>query len=472
MDPRLIPASRPEQPTKVVVPGGRGGSAVAGTMASMSTTAPSETPAPEPIDSLLGFLGASPSPFHAVQEAARRLDAAGFEEVDPVRPWPGGGGRRYLRRGGALVAWATPTGATALTPFRLVGAHTDSPGLRVKPRPDVGTAGWKQLGVEVYGGPLLNSWLDRDLGVAGRLVTTAGEEVLVRIDEPVCRVPQLAVHLDRGVNEDGLRLDRQRHLVPVWGLGTPRPGEFAAVLADAADVPADSVAAWELALFDLTPPRLLGLGEEFVASARIDNQFSCWAAIDALIDAASSDDASDDVEAITVAALFDHEEVGSDSSTGAAGPLLPDLLERVVLSAGGTREDLARARAASVLVSADMAHAVHPNYPERSEPAHAPLPNGGPVVKVNANQRYATDARTAAAFAATCDRAGVPHQVFVNNTALACGSTIGPALSTRLGIATVDVGCAQLSMHSARELAGAADAGHLVTALTEFYAAG
>ena len=460
--------------------------------------------APEATTSLLSFLAASPSPFHAVEEAATRLAAAGFDEVDPARPWPGGAGHRYLRRGGALLAWVVPPGAGPATPFRIVGAHTDSPGLRVKPRPDVGAAGWKQLGVEVYGGPLLNSWLDRDLGVAGRLVTTSGDglrEVLVRLDEPVCRVPQLAVHLDRGVNEDGLRLDRQRHLVPVWGLGAPRPGEFAAVLADAADVDPASIAGWELALFDLTPPRLLGLAEEFLASARIDNQFSCWAAVSALVavadtgaaytgaaatgaadvgapDAGAPATGAADIGApdagrqIAVAALFDHEEVGSDSATGAAGPLLPDLLERIVLAAGGTREDLARACASSVLVSADMAHAVHPNYAERSEPAHAPLPNGGPVIKVNANQRYATDARSAAAFAATCDRAGVPHQVFVSNTSLACGSTIGPALATRLGISTVDVGCAQLSMHSARELAGAADAGHLAAALTAFYAAG
>lgn len=420
----------------------------------------------EPSTSLLDFLSASPSPYHAVVEAARRLVDAGFEAVDPARPWPSGSGRRFLIRGGALLAWVVPDGATPTTPFRVVGAHTDSPCLRVRPRPDTGGSGWKQVAVDVYGGALLNSWLDRDLGVAGRLVTTAGREVLVRLDLPLFRVPQLAVHLDRGVN-DGLVLDRQRHLVPVWGLGAPRAGELAAVLADAADTDPRTVVTWDLALFDLTPPSLLGLDEEFVVSARLDDQFCCWAAIDALIGSAG-----DTGGTVTVAALFDHEEVGSASATGAGGTMLPNLLERVVLAAGGTREDLHRALAGSMLVSADMGHAVHPNYPERSEPAHAPLPNGGPVIKVNTNQRYATDARTAATFAATCDRAGVPHQVFLTNASVPCGSTIGPALATRLGVDTVDVGCAQLSMHSARELAGAADAGHLSGALTEFYGGG
>lgn len=421
---------------------------------------------PEPSASLLTFLAASPSPYHAVAEAARRLMDAGFEAVDPARPWPGGSGRRFLVRGGALMAWVVPEGAVATTPFRVVAAHTDSPGLRLRPRPDTGGSGWKQAAVDVYGGALLNSWLDRELGVAGRLVTSAGRETLVRLDLPLLRVPQLAVHLDRGVN-DGLVLDRQRHLVPVWGLGVPRPGELAAVLADSADTDPRSVAAWDLALFDLSPPGLLGLDEEFVVSARVDDQFSCWAAVDALVRGAD-----DTGGTVAVTALFDHEEVGSATATGAEGSMLPDLLERVVLAAGGTREDLHRALAGSMLVSADMGHAVHPNYPERSEPAHAPLPNGGPVVKVNTNQRYATDARTAAAFGATCDRAGVPHQVFLTNASVPCGSTIGPSLTTRLGVDTVDVGCAQLSMHSAREMAGTADAGYLSAALTEFYAAG
>lgn len=414
-----------------------------------------------PTEDLLAFLAASPSPYHAVAEGARRLDAAGFTEAALGRPWPGGAGRRYLRRGGALLAWTVPEGAGPLTPFRIVGAHTDSPGLRVKPTADTGSVGWKQIAVEPYGGPLLNSWLDRDLGVAGRLVTRDGTVHLVRLDLPLLRVPQLAIHLDRAAN-DGLVLDRQRHLVPVWGLGTARGGEFAAVLADAAEVGARDIAAWDLALFDLTPPGLLGLDEEFVVAARLDNQFSCWAALASLV-------AAEAEQVIGVVALFDHEEVGSGSATGAEGPLLPDLLERTVLAAGGDREDLHRALAGSMLVSADMAHAVHPNYPERSEPGHLPLPNGGPVVKVNANQRYATDARTAAAFQAVCRAADVPWQVFVSNSSVSCGSTIGPALGTRLGIDTVDVGCAQLSMHSVREMAGSDDAGHLLAALTAFY---
>ncbi len=439
---------------------------------------------PDPADGLLQFLAASPSPYHAVQRAVDELAASGFVAVDPTRPWPSpqstvADARFYLRNGGALLAWVVPAGAGADSPFRIVAAHTDSPGLRVKPRPDIGSAGWKQVGVQVYGGPLLNSWLDRDLGVAGRLVTRDARQHLVNLDLPVCRVSQLAVHLDRAVNESGLTLDRQRHLSPIWGMGTARPGEFMAVLADAAGVEPRSVVAADLALYDLTPPALLGLTGEFVVSARLDNQFSCWAAVRALVESAGGPEQGGDGSGVgserctvTVAALFDHEEVGSNSATGAAGPLLPDLLERVVLAAGGGRDELHRAVAGSTLVSADMAHAVHPNYPERSEPAHAPLPNGGPVIKVNADQRYATDAGTAGAFAETCRGADVPHQLFLSNNSMPCGSTIGPALATRLGIATVDVGRAQLSMHSARELAGAADAGHLLAALSGFYSGG
>lgn len=424
------------------------------------------------VDDLLAFLGASPSPFHAVSTAVALLEAAGFTRVDPRAAWPRGPGRRFVADGGALIAFVEPAGAVATTPFRLVGAHTDSPTLRVKPHPDTGAAGWRQVGVDVYGGALLNTWLDRDLGVAGRLAlrpgTGPGGTVDVRVDRALFRVPQLAVHLDRDVNTGGLVLDRQRHLTPVWGLGAPDHGQLVALVADAAGVRAEDVAGFELALFDLAPPVRLGIGGEFVTSARLDDQFCAWAAVRALAlasgDAGSGAGGGPPVR--PVAALFDHEEVGSASRTGAGGPLLPDVLERVVDAAGGSRDDLHRALAGSLLVSADMAHAVHPNYLDRADPMHAPLPDAGPVVKVNANQRYATDASTHAAFARACDVAGVPHQVFVNRSNLPCGSTIGPLLATRLGVPTVDVGAAQLSMHSARELAGAADAGLLVRALT------
>jgi aspartyl aminopeptidase len=418
-------------------------------------------PMPDVVDDLLAFLGASPSPYHAVDEAARRLEDNGFTEVDELAEWTAElvEGRHYVVRGGALVAWDRAANAPASAPFRLVGAHTDSPTLKVKPVADAWSVGWRQVAVEVYGGALVNSWLDRDLGLAGRLALRDGSIVLVRIDEPILRVPQLAIHLDRDVNERGLLLDRQQHLTPVWGLGPTEPGALAAYVAARARLASTDVTAWDLVTFDLTPPTRLGRDRELIASGRLDNLFSCWAATRAL-------SSERDGPTTAVIALFDHEEVGSDSTTGAGGPLLEAVLERLVAAGGGGRDDLRRAFAGSLCASADMAHAVHPNYPERHEPAHRPVPGGGPVLKVNANQRYATDAPSAAEWARACESAGVAWQVFVSRNSMPCGSTIGPVTATRLGIDTVDVGCAMLSMHSARELAGAGDAEPMVAALT------
>ncbi len=403
-----------------------------------------------PARSVMDFIAASPSPYHAVATAAARLDTAGFARLDEAASWSGAlGDPAYVVRGGAIVAWRP-----GFDRFRIVGAHTDSPNLRLKPRPDTGSVGWRQLAIEVYGGALVNSWLDRDLGLSGRVVLSDGSVRSVLVDRALARVPQLAIHLDRDVTERGLLLDRQAHLTPIWGLGRPRYGEFAEWLASEIDVDAGEIAAWDLMFHDMTPPGLLGVDQDLIVSARLDNQFSCACAIDALTRSQSG-----------MVALFDHEEVGSASTTGAAGPLLEVTIDR--LTGGG--EARHRAMARSMCVSSDMAHAIHPNYPERHEPGHQPLPNGGPVVKINANGRYATDSTTAAAFTAACHAAGVPWQVFVSRNNMPCGSTIGPITATRLGIATVDVGCAQLSMHSARELAGVDDADYLVRALTAFF---
>jgi aspartyl aminopeptidase len=417
----------------------------------------------DPTDDLLAFIAASPSPYHAVATAAARLEAAGFKPLDEAEAWDDVDGARYVVRGGALVAWRIPDEAPPHAGFRLVGAHTDSPNLRLKPHPDTGTAGWRQLAVEIYGGVLLNSWLDRDLGLSGRLALRDGSVRLVLVDRPLARVPQLAIHLDRDVNERGLVLDRQAHLAPVWGLGPVEDGQLLRIVAAEAGVDAGEMIGFDLMLHDLTPPARLGADRELIASARLDNQFSCWAGIEALTAGADLGG-----QMVPVVCLFDHEEVGSASTTGAAGPLLETVLDRLVTARDGTAEDRHRALARSVCVSADMAHAVHPNYPERHEPGHRPRPNAGPVLKVNTNQRYATDATTHAAFTRACERAGVPWQVFVSRNNIPCGSTIGPITATRLGIPTVDVGCAQLSMHSARELAGAADPAYLVAALGAF----
>jgi aspartyl aminopeptidase len=411
------------------------------------------------VTDLIDFLDASPSPWHAVESAIDRL--TGFTRLDEAAPWDEIPTAGYVVRSGAVIAWRLPA-TPAHAPFRLVGAHTDSPCLRVKPRPDTGGHGWKQLAVEVYGGILNNTWLDRDLGIAGRVIGQDGSVSLLNVAEPVARVPQLAVHLDREVNSSGLTLDTQQHLTPVWGVGHATAGEFAAWIREAGDLDADP-AWWELCLYDVQGAAVLGADHSLLASGRLDNQVSCWAAITALA-------AVDPVDHIAVAVLNDHEEVGSSSTTGAAGPFLETVLSRIVTARGGSPDDLARALVSSACISADNAHAVHPNYPERHEPGHRPIVNAGPAIKVNSNQRYATSGETAAAFQRACERAGVPWQVFVSRNNMPCGSTIGPITATRLGIPTVDVGVPQLSMHSARELCGVDDPGHLTAALGSFLA--
>ncbi|MCU1352369.1 MAG: family aminopeptidase [Acidimicrobiales bacterium] len=419
---------------------------------------------------MIRFIDVSPSPFHAVAVAQAQLVDAGFEALDPADPWPTGPGRHVTVRDGSLVAWVVPAGAPHDAPFRLIGAHTDSPNLRVKPRPDIGRAGWRQLGVEVYGGPLLNSWLDRDLGLSGRVVVRGAqgpEAHLVLFDTPLLRIPQLAIHLDRDVNAKGLLLNPQQHLMPVWGAGRVAEGDLTRFLAgELGAVPAD-VVSWDLMVHDLTPGTLLGERSDLIASARLDNLLSCWAATQALIDAPAPAEPGH----VSAICLFDHEEVGSQSVTGADSSLLSQVLERSVLARGGSRSHYLQALATSTGVSADGAHATHPNYAERHDPDHWVEVNAGPVIKVNASQRYATDALTAARFADACDRAGVPTQRFVSRNDMPCGSTIGRVTAARLGIGVVDVGVAQLSMHSARELCGAADPGLFLRALTSYLTA-
>ncbi len=424
------------------------------------------------------FLDASPSPFHAVAEGAALLDAAGFTSLDETDTWDTSLGRRYVVRGGSLIAWVLSDPAQMDHGFQLVGAHTDSPNLRVKPRPDTGRAGYRQLGVEVYGGVLLNSWLDRDLGLSGRVAVRRGPTTtsveLVRIDRPLLRIPQLAIHLDRGVNENGLVLNPQQHLAPVWGLGPVDEGGLRAVLGEElGDAPVD-IMSWDLMLHDLTPATLLGRRNEMLSSARLDNLLSSYAALDALIDAST---APEDNSGVAIICLFDHEEVGSETSTGAAGALIATVSERIAAGATssegsndavGARDRYLRTLARSRCISADGAHATHPNYAERHEPGHQIAMNQGPVIKLNANMRYATDAATSAWFKLICERAGVPVQEFVVRSDMGCGSTIGPLTAARLGIPTVDVGVAQLSMHSTRELCGANDPNFFTRALTEF----
>ncbi|MCE9593129.1 MAG: M18 family aminopeptidase [Planctomycetes bacterium] len=420
-------------------------------------------------EDLLAFIDASPSPFHACAEVAKRLVAVGFEELREDASWPTKPGRYFVVRAGSIAAWVVPAKSAPHTGARIVGAHTDSPNLRVKPRPDGGAAGYRQLGVEVYGGVLHNSWLNRELGLSGRAVVKTKktrETRLFAVDRPCAVLPQLAIHLDRSVNDEGLVLDKQAHMTPIWGLGRARENEFKEFLAAELRVAPDAIVAFDAMLHDVQPSRFAGVDDEFVVAPRLDNLNSCFCAVRGLVTRLEE---ARELEHVAVVCLFDHEEVGSTSHCGAASPLLKDALERIVLGRGGSREDYHRAIASSVCVSADMAHAIHPNYREKYEPDHAVVLNGGPAIKLNVNTRYATDAEGEAHFVAACERAGVPFQRYVHRSNLACGTTIGPVTAANLGIVTVDVGNPELSMHSIRELAGAHDAAHLIRALGAFF---
>ena len=412
--------------------------------------------------SLCEFVDASPSPFHVCVTVAQRLSEAGFTELAESEPWPTAAGDYFTVRAGSLVAWRA---ADAGAPFRIVGGHTDSPNLRVKQHPDRFVSGWQVVALEPYGGAWLNSWLDRDLGISGRLSIRAGNSVehrLVKIDDPILRVPQLAIHLAE--DRKAVELNPQRHVNAVWGVGVGARS-FLGYVAERADVDSDAVLAADLMTHDLTPATLVGAQRELVSAPRLDNQGTCYAGLEAFLAAEPRDQ-------VPVLALFDHEEVGSQSDHGAQSDLLPTVLERITLATGGGREEFLRRLPGSMVASGDMAHATHPNYPDRHEPSHLIEVNAGPVLKVQPNLRYATDGRTAAAFQLACDQAGVPLQRYEHRADLPCGSTIGPMTSARTGIPTVDVGAAQLAMHSARELMGADDVAAYSRALQAFLSPG
>lgn len=401
------------------------------------------------------FIDASPSPFHVCRTVADRLETDGFTRLDEATAWPAAPGKYYVVRGGSLVAWSSEHSHGPASPFRLVAGHTDSPNLRVKQHPDLTRAGWQMVALEPYGGPLLHTWIDRDLALAGRVSIRVGNrsvERLVHVAEPVVRVPELAIHLAE--DRKSVALNPQRHLDGVWGIGSG-PGSLLGFLAERLSVAAADVLGWELMTADAAPSQLAGRELDLLAAPRLDNQATCFAGLQALLQAVQGGGGHSGV--VPVLVLFDHEEVGSMSERGAFSDLLSTVLERIVLAAGGGREDSLRALAGSVLASGDMAHATHPNHAERHEPSHPILPNAGPVLKVNVNLRYATSATGSGIFALACEQAGVPLQRYVHRADLPCGSTIGPIASARTGLTTVDVGAPQLAMHSARETMGAAD---------------
>ncbi len=412
------------------------------------------------------FLADSPSPYHAAHLVAQRLENLGFSRQDETAAWDATPGGHVLVRGGAVMAWVVPENISDTAGFRIVGAHTDSPAFTLKPSPQTTTAdGWGQIEVEVYGGMIMNSWLDRELSVAGRLILASGEEILVRT-APLARIPQLAIHLNRGVNES-LHLDPQKHLHPVWTVDTPDASLMDTIAQAAGLDNANDVVSFDLICIPSQGPATFGADSQFVASGRQDNLSSVHPGLCALEDLARQGLPSDGD--ILVFSCFDHEEIGSEPRSGAAGPFLEDVLVRLSQARGESQDEYRRSLADSVCLSADAGHLVNPNYQGHHDPTVRPLPGAGPLLKINANQRYATDAVGAGIFAAACKAARVPYQEFVSNNNMPCGSTIGPITATRLGMRTVDVGVGLLSMHSAREMCHVHDMAYLTRAVEGFY---
>lgn len=407
---------------------------------------------------IMSQLDASPSARHLVSFLSRKLVKANFVDFSTDKISESATG--FVAHGGSLVAWRIGTNMK-IHGFRIVGAHTDSPCLKIKPSQGDSRFGFNTLQVEIYGSPLLNSWLDRDLGIAGHIVLKNATVKLFCSASPTARISQLAIHLDREVNERGLIIDKQLHLSPAWST-RPESQDFMAWVADQADVDPHEIVQIDAQLFDMSKSSLIGSDNSMLVSGRLDNQASCWAAVAALLDSSAA-------QATQVVALFDHEEVGSQSATGAAGPLLERCLEQLAASHDVSRIQFLDALRRSNCVSADNAHAVHHNYPERHDLTNAPIINHGPAIKLNSNQRYATSAQSAAIFVDACERANVPHQRFVSRNNMPCGATIGPITASRLGIDTVDVGVPQLSMHSAREVCGVDDLMYLRRALTTYF---
>jgi len=417
---------------------------------------------------LMAFLDESPSPFHAVTAMQRTLQEHGFNDLDPNAPWTIGDRDKalVLRNGSSLIAFRMGSASLIESGVRMIGAHTDSPCLRIKPTPDVRRSGFHQLGVEIYGGVLLAPWFDRDLSIAGRVTCsdTNGQRLSLLIDfkKPIVTIPSLAIHLNRDIHKNRT-INPQQELVPIMcDLTDQSEAGFRELLLDQIhqehpEVNVQAVTDYELSCYDTQGAQQVGLQGDFLASARLDNLLSCYTGLRSLLDTQG--------EQTVLLVCNDHEEVGSASAAGAQGPFLHTVLERLC----GDNETMARVLARSLLISADNAHALHPNYEAKHDPQHQPRLNGGPVIKFNANQRYATNSETASIFRGVCARADVPVQSMAMRSDMACGSTIGPITSTVLGVDTVDVGAPQLGMHSIRETTGWHDPALLYRALKEFF---
>ncbi|MDD2723192.1 MAG: M18 family aminopeptidase [Methylovulum sp.] len=422
---------------------------------------------------LLDFIDASPSPWHVVANMVERLGHHGFQALDETEHWQlQAGGRYYVVRGdSSLIAFRLGQKPLSSTGFKIIGAHTDSPGLRIRPNAGSCLDGFVRLGVEIYGGPILATFTDRDLGLAGRLSykTSQGSiaNTLVCFDRPLLRLPNLAIHLNRGVNDDGLKLQKQNELpllLARWTQEQLPPDYFQSLLAQQAGITGERILAWDLAVYDTQPGAFWGANQEFYADSQLDNLASCHAGLTALLD-----DAVLENDGTQVCAFFDHEEIGSESHKGAAGSFLPDILQRIAIATDTGLQAYHQTLAKSVMISADMAHAYQPNFPLAYEPEHKAIVNNGPVIKVNASRRYSSESGSEALFAHYCQEAGVPYQYYSHRCDLPCGSTIGPIVSAKLGIACVDVGNPLWAMHSIRESAGVLDHNYMILVLKRFF---
>jgi aspartyl aminopeptidase len=416
---------------------------------------------------LIDFLKASPTPFHATATLVKHLEVGGFQRLDERDTWSiETGGRYYVTRNdSSIVAFRMGRQSPLNGGIRMVGAHTDSPCLRVKPQPELQRQGFWQLGVEVYGGALLAPWFDRDLSLAGRVTFRRDGKVesqLIDFRLPIAIIPNLAIHLNRAANE-GWPINPQNELPPILAqVAGDERADFRALLTDQLarehGLNADVVLDYELSFYDTQSAAVVGLNRDFIAGARLDNLLSCYAGLQALL--------TTDTDETALLVCTDHEEVGSSSTCGADGPMLEQIVQRL-LPVG---EDYVRTIQKSLLISADNAHGVHPNYADKHDANHGPKLNAGPVIKVNNNQRYATNSETGGFFRHLCMAEEVPVQSFVVRSDMACGSTIGPITASQLGIRTVDIGLPTFAMHSIRELAGSHDLAHLVKVLGAFYA--
>jgi aspartyl aminopeptidase len=419
---------------------------------------------------LLNFLQQSPTPFHAVANMSQQLLAKGFSQLNEAEEWTLIKGNSYFvtRNDSAIVAFYFGGDDLVTNGLRLFGAHTDSPCLKVKPIPVLKSSGFIQLGVEVYGGVLLNPWFDRDLSLAGKVFyeSSDGElqSTLIDFKRAIASIPSLAIHLDREANENRT-VNKQLHMPPIVCLNNDDSfTDFnqwlqAQLALLQPELSIAKVRDFELSFYDTQPPAVVGLNNDFIASARLDNLLSCYIGLDALLGCNGSQSA--------MLVCTDHEEVGSASAAGADGPFLQTVLKRLV----ETDEAKARMIAKSMLISADNAHAVHPNYPDKHDNSHGPALNRGPVIKLNANQRYASNGETSSIFSQLCEQEDVPVQRFVVRSDMACGSTIGPITAANIGVKTVDIGVPQLSMHSIRELAGSKDSWLLARVAKRFFEA-